>query len=311
MKILVTGAAGFIGYHVSSELAYRGHTVVGVDRDINGSAIRSKRFDLLEEAGVFQREVDITHNCDRIDFSMFDFIFHLAANADVMHSLEQPAGYYMNNIVGTQNIIDGATLHNIPVIYASSSSVYSSNKCSTAKPYKENMVLNPPPNPYAMSKYVNESQFDQASIKSWGMRFFTVYGEWGRPDMALWKFTQQIMNEETVTLRGNGKYIRDFTHIDDLINALILVLDQRPTESIINVGTGRCITNERMVNIIENVTGIKANIEYEKANKYESKMTLADTSILTSLGWESHTGIEVGIKSFVKWYKKAGGRYDA
>ena len=309
MKILVTGAAGFIGYHVSTELAYRGHTVVGVDRDVNGSTIRSKRFNLLEEAGVFQRELDIT--CDNIDFSMFDFIFHFAANASIMPSLERPIDYYMNNIVGTQKIIDGATLHNIPVIYASSSSVYSSNKCSVSKPYKEDMVLNPPPNPYAMSKYVNEAQFKAAPIKSWGMRFFTVYGEWGRPDMALWKFTKQILNDETVTLRGNGKYERDFTHIDDLINALILVLDQRPKQSIINVGTGHHITNERMVNIIEKCTGAKANIEYEKANKFESKMTLADTSGLESLGWEAHTSVDVGIEQFVKWYQATGNRYDS
>ena len=302
MRILVTGAAGFIGFNLCMELS-KHHEVSGIDF-YKSDPLKITRTNLLMGKCDIQ-QVDIMHD-ELPNLHNIDLVIHLAAIADVMRSISHPTDYYNVNVIGTQRIIDAVSVYNIPVIYASSSSVYSGNGCSYESPYKESDMLGMPTNPYAMSKYVNESQFKQASIQSWGLRFFTVYGDWGRPEQALWKFTESVINDTGIVLRGNGEYLRDFTHIDDLVQAIVCVIDNKPTEDIINVGSGVATSTSDMVRYISDHLETSTDISLEGYNEYESIMTLSDNSILESYGWRAHIDINDGICKFIDWYQESG-----
>ena len=224
MKIFITGIAGFIGFHLARELKAYGHDVLGCD-NYNGMYsphLKMDRCKVLEMAEIPVKNVDIGFlNEAAVEDS--DIIVHLAAWAGVRHSLEQPNIYTKNNILGTQGVIDIAEKMNIPVVYASSSSVYAGQ----TPPFTEQMNFKHHLNPYAWTKYVNECQFKHSKVpSSIGFRFFTVYGPYGRPDMALHGFTDKIIRDEPIEVFGHGKMSRDFTYVQDIVNGVQLLIDK-------------------------------------------------------------------------------------
>mgnify|MGYP001214096660 FL=1 len=304
MKIFITGAAGFIGFHLARELKAYGHDVLGCD-NYNGMYsphLKMDRCKVLEMAEIPVKNVDIGFlNEAAVEDS--DIIVHLAAWAGVRHSLEQPNIYTKNNILGTQGVIDIAEKLNIPVVYASSSSVYAGQ----TPPFTEQMNFKHHLNPYAWTKYVNECQFKHSKLpSSIGFRFFTVYGPYGRPDMALHGFTDKIIRDEPIEVFGHGKMSRDFTYVQDIVNGVQLLIDkvQRiDSHDIYNIGSGESVPLMSFVRLIEENLERKAKINYVDMHPADIRHTLADITEIKSLGYRPMTSIETGIRSFISWYK--------
>ena len=304
MKIFITGAAGFIGFHLARELKAYGHDVLGCD-NYNGMYsphLKMDRCKVLEMAEIPVKNVDIGFlNEAAVEDS--DIIVHLAAWAGVRHSLEQPNIYTKNNILGTQGVIDIAEKMNIPVVYASSSSVYAGQ----TPPFTEQMNFKHHLNPYAWTKYVNECQFKHSKLpSSIGFRFFTVYGPYGRPDMALHGFTDKIIRDEPIEVFGHGKMSRDFTYVQDIVNGVQLLIDkvQRiDSHDIYNIGSGESVPLMSFVRLIEENLERKAKINYVDMHPADIRHTLADITEIKSLGYRPMTSIETGIRSFISWYK--------
>jgi len=304
MKIFITGAAGFIGFHLARELKAYGHDVLGCD-NYNGMYsphLKMDRCKVLEMAEIPVKNVDIGFlNEAAVEDS--DIIVHLAAWAGVRHSLEQPNIYTKNNILGTQGVIDIAEKLNIPVVYASSSSVYAGQ----TPPFMEDMNFKHHLNPYAWTKYVNECQFKHSKLpSSIGFRFFTVYGPYGRPDMALHGFTDKIIRDEPIEVFGHGKMSRDFTYVQDIVNGVQLLIDkvQRiDSHDIYNIGSGESVPLMNFVRLIEENLERKAKINYVDMHPADIRHTLADITEIKSLGYRPMTSIETGIRSFISWYK--------
>ena len=304
MKIFITGAAGFIGFHLARELKAFGHEVLGCD-NYNGMYsphLKMDRCKVLEMAEIPVKNVDIGFlNEAAVEDS--DIIVHLAAWAGVRHSLEQPNIYTKNNILGTQGVIDIAEKLNIPVVYASSSSVYAGQ----TPPFMEDMNFKHHLNPYAWTKYVNECQFKHSKLpSSIGFRFFTVYGPYGRPDMALHGFTDKIIRDEPIEVFGHGKMSRDFTYVQDIVNGVQLLIDkvQRiDSHDIYNIGSGESVPLMNFVRLIEENLERKAKINYVDMHPADIRHTLADITEIKSLGYRPMTSIETGIRSFISWYK--------
>ena len=304
MKIFITGAAGFIGFHLARELKAYGHDVLGCD-NYNGMYsphLKMDRCKVLEMAEIPVKNVDIGFlNEAAVEDS--DIIVHLAAWAGVRHSLEQPNIYTKNNILGTQGVIDIAEKLNIPVVYASSSSVYAGQ----TPPFMEDMNFKHHLNPYAWTKYVNECQFKHSKLpSSIGFRFFTVYGPYGRPDMALHGFTDKIIRDEPIEVFGHGKMSRDFTYVQDIVNGVQLLIDKVfkiDDHKIYNIGSGESVPLMRFVRLIEENLDRVAKINYVDMHPADIRHTLADITEIKSLGYRPMTSIETGIRNFISWYK--------
>lgn len=304
MKVMVTGAAGFIGFHVVKKLIADGHEVCGLDsyNDYYDPDLKSAR---NKELPIKVRDINL---CDPIYLEMFfqserpDAVIHLAAYAGVRSSLEDPRLYIDNNIIGTQNLIDMCERYGCnKAVYASTSSVMSGEPI----PFRE---TNPgqAKHPYAMTKIANESQFAYSAIKATtGLRFFTVYGPWGRPDMALFDFTKKIVKGEPITIYNHGNMTRDFTYVDDIVNGIIIALSNMEDgqNEIYNIGYGENIQLMDFVREIEKNLDRKAEYNFQPMHPADAVDTWSDTSKLQALGYKPTTSVQEGVAKFVEWYK--------
>ena len=327
-KVLVTGAAGFIGFSLCNELISHGIEVYGIDNLNNyyDPRLKKTRLDILLQQGMGFSKIDISDN-DEVDKLFRDFkptiVINLAAQAGVRYSLENPHAYINSNIVGFLNILEGCRKYSIEhLIYASSSSVYGLNKTF---PFSENHNVDHPVSLYAASKKSNEAMAHSYShifgLPSSGLRFFTVYGPWGRPDMALYIFTKKILAGEPIDVFGHGKMKRDFTYITDIVEGIIKLMDKPPlgnkkwsgknpipsTSSapwaIFNIGNNQPTELEYFISTIEKTLGKKAIKNYLKMQPGDVSETAADIDKLNKItGFTPSTSIEDGIPKFVSWY---------
>jgi UDP-glucuronate 4-epimerase len=313
MRVMVTGAAGFIGYHVAAALLGRGIEVVGVD-DLNayydvrlkqarlarlGKGLAFHRLDLADHEGLARLGDGV------------DVVVHLAAQAGVRYSLEQPFAYAAANLTGHLSVLE-MVRHRQSVkhlIYASSSSVYGTG---SALPYAEDARADQPSSLYAATKRADElmsrSYAHLFGMKQTGLRFFTVYGPWGRPDMAYFGFAEAIMAGEPVTLYEEGRLKRDFTYVDDVVAGILGVVDHPPGDEaphrLFNIGNNRAEYVTDLVRLLEERLGRKALIVNRPKPEADPVETWADVSALNALcGYAPTTRLEVGVARFVDWYK--------
>jgi UDP-glucuronate 4-epimerase len=310
--ILVTGAAGFIGFHVAEKLCERGEAVIGID-NMNAyydPALKEARLAILKKNPRFLFE-----KLDICDLSRLDALFarhpidrvcHLAAQAGVRHSLTDPWSYQRSNNEGFLNIIEMVRNYRPGnFVYASSSSVYGAN---TKLPFSEADPTDSPCSLYAATKKANELVATCYSrlygIRTTGLRFFTVYGPWGRPDMALFKFTQAICAGEPIEVYNNGLMRRNFTYIDDIVAGTLLALDTPADCEIYNIGNDRAEQLMDFIAEIEKQCGKKATIRYLPLQPGDVVDTVADIRKLCALGYRPATNIDTGVKNFVAWYRE-------
>ena len=330
MKILVTGSSGFIGFHLSKLLLKKGHKVLGVDcmnnyYDVN---LKKARLNILKNYKNFLFIKTSIENEKKIKniFKKFkpDFVIHLAAQAGVRYSIDKPRVYLKSNIDGSFNIIEYSYKFGVKhLIMASSSSVYGANK---KIPFKEIDKTETQLSIYASTKKANESMAHSYSI-IWNipitmLRFFTVYGPWGRPDMALFKFTKGIIENKKIDIYNNGKMYRDFTYIDDIVNGINLLIKKPPSLKhkkkykndslssvgpfrVLNIGNTKKVYLLNFIKEIEKELGKKAIRNYMPLQKGDVKQTLSDTSLLKSITkYNPKTNYKTGIKNFLKWYQE-------
>ncbi|NOR71447.1 MAG: NAD-dependent epimerase/dehydratase family protein [Methylomarinum sp.] len=330
MKILVTGSAGFIGFHSIQSLLKIGHHVIGIDNlndyyDVN---LKYERLNYLTE---FCKKYHCTDLYQFVEMNIankqaitklfkthqFDRVIHLAAQAGVRYSIENPDAYIESNLVGFANILECCrqqqTAH---LLYASSSSVYGMNRST---PFSTDDQVDFPISLYAATKKSNEllahSYSHLYKIPTTGLRFFTVYGPWGRPDMAYFSFTKKILNNEPIDIFNHGKMKRDFTYIDDIVEGIIRVMDHIPPPQISNITTSKApykiynignnqpITLERFINAIEQAIGKKAVRNDLPMQPGDVPITYADiTELMKDIDFKPNTPIEDGIQKFVDWY---------
>ena len=319
-KILVTGVAGFIGYHLAKRLLEEGYELAGLDNLNNyyDPQLKKDRLEQLINHPNFKfTKIDFTDQDKTRSFfkkQPFEQVIHLGAQAGVRYSLENPQAYIDANLTGFLNILEGCRQHNIRnVIYASSSSVYG---CNIKSPFSENDRAEQPLSLYGASKIANEAMAHAYAhlynIQMIGLRFFTVYGPWGRPDMALFLFTKSILNGEPIQVFNRGKHARSFTYIDDIIEAMFRLIKKTEAGStkfekneIFNIGGSESVKLMRFIKIIENNLGLEANIEYLPLQPGDVKKTNSDNRKLESIvGYSPQIDIETGIKHFIEWYKK-------
>ena len=312
MKIMVTGAAGFIGMHTCIALIDKGYEVCGIDNynEYYNPNLKWDRATQINSAHIAGRQRAAIHNIDLLDRDkMVDFMYtenpdaviHLAAYAGVRTSLEQPQMYMMNNIKGTHHLIEACEMLGIhKVLYASTSSVNTG-----PIPFKED-----PPgqakHPYAMTKIANESMFNYARIQSTtGLRFFTVYGPWGRPDMALYKFVDNIIHGTEIEVYNDGNMSRDFTYIDDIVDGVIIALEsmEHGKNEIYNIGYGERVQLMDFVQEIEKNLDREAIIRYSPMHPADNQDTWSDTTKLQALGYKPKVSMQEGVANFVEWYK--------
>ena len=315
MNILVTGAAGFIGMHLAERLSADGHTVTGIDNfnDYYDVSLKRARAENLSETVNFRMvEVDL---CDldklRQIFSEtdFDVVCNLAAQAGVRYSLDHPHVYQKANLEGFLNILECCRHAETPrLVYASSSSVYGGN---TKLPFSERDSVDSPVSLYAATKKANELMAHCYShlygLQTIGLRFFTVYGPWGRPDMALWLFTEAMLAGKPIKVFNNGKMQRDFTFIDDIIAGVkaSLFSDNLDKYEIFNIGNHRSEKLMDMISILSDALGIEPKMEMLPMQPGDVPATYADIErIHDKLGYEPTTPISEGIPKFIEWYKK-------
>ncbi|EKD71156.1 MAG: NAD-dependent epimerase/dehydratase [uncultured bacterium] len=327
MTILVTGVAGFIGSAVALELLRQGETVVGIDNlnDYYDVALKKNRLAKCLSYPKFSFElIDIV---DRASISAlfskyrFEKVIHLAAQAGVRYSLTNPAAYIDSNLVGFGNMLEGARQHNVKhFVLASSSSVYGDNK---KLPFSEHDSVDHPLSLYAATKRANElmaHSYAHHHFPCTVLRFFTVYGPWSRPDMALISFTKNILQDKPIQVFNEGNMMRDFTYIDDIVSGVIGVLDKIPTKSddnhcsaaashcasyrIFNIGNHHPVKLIDYIKVLEKCLNKKAKLEMMSMQAGDLVNTYADVSSLENLiGTLPHTPLEVGISKFVEWYK--------
>lgn len=310
--VLLTGAAGFIGYHVARKLCSLGEHVVGVDslNDYYDPALKAARLKNLEREKNFSFfKIDLcdfnglTELFERFDF---DKICHLAAQAGVRYSLTHPFAYQKSNNEGFLNILEMARKNPVRnFVYASSSSVYGSN---AKLPFSEDDRTDAPISLYAATKKANELVAHCYSrlygIPCSGLRFFTVYGPWGRPDMALFLFTKAILAGEPIEVYNQGRMKRNFTYIDDIVDGVMIALDNPAPYEIYNIGNSRAEELMAFIGEIEKNIGKKAVINYLPMQPGDVMATVADISKLQKLGYEPKTNIDKGIKNFIAWYRE-------
>jgi UDP-glucuronate 4-epimerase len=325
-KILVTGAAGFIGFHLSQKLLASGEAVIGLDNlnDYYDVSLKKTRLEQLRNHKNFQ-----FHQTDLADRSGIDELFsvcqpeivvHLAAQAGVRYSLAHPHAYIDSNLVGFANILEGCRHTGVKhLVYASSSSVYGAN---TKIPFAPSDRVDRPVSLYAATKKANELMAFTYShlydLPTTGLRFFTVYGPWGRPDMAYFLFTQAILKGEPIKVFNYGQMRRDFTYIDDIVEGVVRVMAKIPARSIseeipgvspapyklYNIGNNQPVNLLDFIDILENYLGKKAEKQLLPIQPGDVPETYADIDDLTrDTGFKPHTPIEVGLQKFVDWYR--------
>ncbi len=344
MKALVTGVAGFIGHHVAGRLVAQGHDVVGVD-NLNGYYDVSLKVDRLRELGIAAaadttpdsgmiKAKDLSVQFLRLDledskgilslFSQekFEIVYHLAAQAGVRYSLSDPWAYVGSNLSGFLSILEAARSHPVRhLVYASSSSVYG---LDSLQPFGEAGAADHPVSLYAASKRSNELMAHAYShlfgMPSTGLRFFTVYGPWGRPDMALFTFTKAILSGMPIELFNYGDMRRDYTYVDDVADAVLLVGDHPPRGDpsgdghrssvspaparVYNVGRGSPVSLADFVKALEDELGMKARVKNVAMQRGDVKETWADCTLLREeIGFEPRTSLRDGVKHFVAWYR--------
>ena len=326
--ILITGCAGFIGFHLSRQLLRRGYLVIGVDNlnPFYDEGLKSARLNLLREQEGFEfLRCDIAEkSCIEEIFRRHQFrhVVHLAAQAGVRYSLENPHLYVQSNLVGFVNLVEEARKAVVAhFVFASSSSVYGSN---AKVPFSEQDNVDHPISLYAATKKSNElmghvyAHLYQLPVT--GLRFFTVYGPWGRPDMALFKFCRAILDGTTLDVYNEGKMLRDFTYIDDVAEAVVRILEHPPAPSAVagagpgedcsppyqlcNIGHNQPVELTKLVRLLEEKTGKKALIRYLPMQPGDVPITYADTNKLEQLvGYRPQISIEEGVSRFVDWYR--------
>ena len=305
MKVLITGIAGFIGFHTALRLHELGHEVSGFDNtnEYYDPALKFDRIDILKEKGIRFRTGDL-ENAPEMDeivgFYEPDMVIHLAAMAGVRYSMDHADEYIKVNVLGTLNLINAMEKHGTKnAIYASTSCVMHGNPL----PWGEPDYLYPQINPYGYTKAITESQFHISKIpNAVGLRFFTVYGPWGRPDMALFDFTKNILAGNPITLFNYGDMKRDFTYIDDIVQGIECVVNNMTPRDMYSIGRGELIELQRFVDAIQKSLGVDAIIEYGPKHPADAHVTLSDTTKLQKLGYNPQTSIEEGVDNFVKWY---------
>ena len=306
MKIFITGQAGMIGFHSAKHFASQGHEVFGIDNFNDYYDVSLKE----ERARILKDEYNVeTENCDIRDKGIvlkdFDVVLHLAAYAGVRHSLDNPQPYIDTNISGTQRIIEAAEVYDVPVVYASSSCVMHGQPL----PWNEHDRPAHQNNPYGWSKRTNECQFGHSRLsRSAGLRFFTVYGPYGRPDMALFQFTDAIVNNKPITLYNFGNMKRDFTYVQDIVNGIELVVNKTVSDDdkwheIYNIGYGKQVELLDFVEEIEKNLDRKADRYLDRAHPADVPETWADTTKIQKLGYKPTTSVEDGVREFITWYK--------
>lgn len=328
MKFLVTGAAGFIGFYVSARLCEAGHDVIGLDNlndyyDVNLKHARLKELQPHENFSFVELDLaDRDGMADLFAEEKFDRVIHLAAQAGVRYSLENPFAYVDSNLVGMMTILEGCRHNNVEhLVYASSSSVYGMN---TKMPFSTEDGVDHPVSLYAATKKSNELMAHSYShlydIPTTGLRFFTVYGPWGRPDMAPFLFTKAILNGDPIKVFNHGKMLRDFTFVDDIVEGVIRIQDVVPTRDasremtnpssskapyrVFNIGNNEPIELMTFIQAIENAAGKEAIKEYLPMQPGDVPATYADVADLEkSVGFKPSTSIQDGMNKFVAWYK--------
>jgi UDP-glucuronate 4-epimerase len=318
VKILVTGAAGFIGMHVAQALLARGDEVVGVDNlnDYYDVGLKHARLARLRGPGFAARTLDIA---DRAALEgvfareAFDTVVHLAAQAGVRHSLTHPHAYAQSNLVGFLNVLEECRRHRIGhLVYASSSSVYGGN---TKQPFAEDDPVDQPVSLYAATKKANELMGHSYShlygFAATALRFFTVYGPWGRPDMAYYTFTRELLAGRPVPLFNRGRMRRDFTYIDDIVAGVVAVLDRPPGRGadtaarhrVLNIGSHRPVPLLDFIAELERALGVRARLDLQPMQPGDVTDTFADVTRLQALtGARPETPLREGIERFVAWY---------
>jgi len=320
MNILLTGAAGFIGFHTARALLTRGHHVVGID-ELNAyydPRLKDARLaELVNEKNFRFAKVDIADAAALAAATKgesFDAILNLAAQAGVRYALKDPASYTRSNLVGHQNILEFAR-HHAPLkhlVYASSSSVYGND---TVAPFREDARADHPVSYYGATKRAGEllshSYAELFGLKQTGLRFFTVYGPFGRPDMAYWSFTDLILRGKPIPVFGGGKLRRDFTFIDDIVAALVRILETPYPETagaphrVYNLGNSHPEEVLDLISVIEQATGKKAIIEHTQGPPGDVRETYADVSrAAKDFGFSPTVKLSEGIPRFVEWFRR-------
>jgi UDP-glucuronate 4-epimerase len=332
VKILVTGTAGFIGYHLAKRLMQEeNYHITGID-NINDYYDTNLKYARLKDTGIERMDVkdlasvqsvcypnyrfikldltDKTHLMSLFDELRPDIVVNLAAQAGVRYSLENPDAYIQSNIAGFLNLLECCRHYPVKhLVYASSSSVYG-NK--TEVPYSENYKTDSPISLYAATKKSNELMAHAYShlygISMTGLRFFTVYGPYGRPDMAPMLFADAIFNEKSIKVFNNGNLSRDFTYVDDIVEGIIRVMakipENKPSHAVYNIGCSKPVQLMDFIHTLEDAIGKKANLEMYPMQQGDVYQTFADTTALTNMtGYKPETNLSKGISEFIKWYK--------
>lgn len=313
MVVLLTGVAGFIGSHTAKALMAQGHEVIGIDNFNNyyDPKIKEDRVNIFLIDGnlkLYRGDIVDSDFLDNIfSENKIDIICHLAAQAGVRHSLDNPNLYINANILGTNNILEMAKKYGInKIVYASSSSVYGGN---TKMPFVESDDVSNPLALYAISKRTNELQarayYNLFGINSIGLRFFTVYGPWGRPDMALYKFTKAILANDPIDIYNQGNHRRDFTYIDDIVFGILASLNNCQGCEIYNLGNGSPTSLMEFISLIEKRLGKEAQKNFLPLQIGDVSETYADINkAKKNLNFEAKIGPEIGINNFIDWYLK-------
>lgn len=330
MKILVTGAAGFIGYHVSERLLAQGHQVVGIDNlnDYYDVRLKEARLARLQPYPHFHfQKLDLADRAGMAELFAkggFARVIHLAAQAGVRYSLDNPHAYADANLVGHLNVLEGCRHHGIEhLLYASSSSVYGLNRKT---PFSPEDSVDHPVSLYAATKKANELMSHSYShlyqLPTTGLRFFTVYGPWGRPDMALFKFTKAILQGQAIEVYNHGDMRRDFTYIDDIAEAVVRLSSVIPqadpqwsveagspaTSSapyrVYNIGNSQPVQLTAFIQELERALGVEAKMNLLPMQPGDVLETSADTSALeAAIGFKPSTELSLGLRQFVSWYR--------
>jgi UDP-glucuronate 4-epimerase len=310
-RILVTGAAGFIGYWTAKTLAEKGHAVVGIDNfnSYYDPALKRARAALLKGVcPVLEADVSDRDGVARVfDAGKFDKVCHLAAQAGVRYSLENPFAYETANALGTLNLLEACRRKGVGTfVYASSSSVYGGNRKS---PFSVKDPVDKPVSLYAATKRYNELQahvyHHLYGLRCTGLRFFTVYGPWGRPDMALFKFTKAILEGRPIDVYNRGRMRRDFTFVTDIVDGVAAALEKSFPCDIFNLGDAHPVELTRFVSILEKALGRKADRNLLPLQPGDVPVTAADiSSSRKKLGFKPKVRLEEGVPRFVAWYRE-------
>lgn len=330
MKYLVTGAAGFIGFHVSQRLLAAGHQVIGLDNlnDYYDVSLKQARLNMLQSSDFRFVKMNLDDNAAMAELfaeAQFDRVIHLAAQPGVRYSLENPHAYAQANLVGHLNVLEGCRHNKVQhLLYASSSSVYGLNR---KMPFSTDDSVDHPVSLYAATKKANELMSHTYShlygLPTTGLRFFTVYGPWGRPDMALFKFTKAMLEGKTVDVYNYGKMKRDFTYIDDIVEAIIRLQDVIPEANsewtvengspatssapyrVYNIGNSSPVELMDYITALEEALGIEAKKNMMPMQAGDVLETSAETQPLYDLvGFRPETSVKDGVKNFVEWYRE-------